>query len=258
MKRRHLIRYASAAFLTTLGTGLISNQRAAQAQTSVTVKWLGHTCFLVTGGGIRTLVNPFQPIGCTAGYRAPNAEADLVMISSRMLDEGAVENLPGDPRVLAESGIFEFRGLAVQGIPVDHDREGGRRFGTNLIWKWNQGGLNLVHLGGAAAPLEFEQQVLIGRPDVLFVPVGNSVKAYNAQEAKAAINLLNPKLVIPTHYRTQAAGESCKGDYELDPIDPFLEAMSGTEVRRAGSDTLTVSSSSLPSSTQVVVMSYPF
>ncbi|MGP1384314.1 MAG: MBL fold metallo-hydrolase [Thainema sp.] len=258
MKRRNLIRYAGAAFLTTLGAGLASNWQAVQAQTSVTVKWLGHTCFLVTGGGIRTLVNPFQPIGCTAGYRAPNAAADLVMISSRLLDEGAVENLPGDPRVLAESGIFEFRGLAVQGIPVDHDREGGRRFGTNLIWKWNQGGLNLVHLGGAAAPLEFEQQVLLGRPDILFVPVGNSAKAYSAQEARAAIDLLNPKIVVPTHYRTQAAADNCAGDYALDPIEPFLDIMSGADVRQVGSDTLTVSSSSLPSSTRVVVMSYPF
>lgn len=258
MKRRHLIRYAGAAFLTTLGTGLVTNWQAAQAQTSVTVQWLGHTCFLVTGGGIRTLINPFQPIGCTAGYRAPNVAADLVMISSRMLDEGAVENLPGDPRVLAEAGIFEFRGLAVQGIPINHDREGGRRFGTNLIWKWNQGGLNLVHLGGAAAPLEFEQQVLLGRPDVLFVPVGNSVKAYGAQEAKAAIERLNPKIVVPTHYRTQAAADNCTGDYALEPVDTFLEAMSGTDIQRAGSDTLTVSSSGLPASTRVVVMSYRF
>lgn len=260
MQRRQFVQYAGAAFLATLGGGLASTWQAAQAQAggTLTVKWLGHSCFLFTGGGLRTLVNPFSPAGCTKGYRPPQVGADLVMISSRMLDEGSVEGLPGNPRVLAESGIFEYQGVQIQGIPVDHDREGGRRFGTNVIWRWNQAGLNIVHFGGAAAPIEFEQQVLMGRPDLMFVPVGGSVKAYNAQEAKAAVDLLNPRIVVPMHYRTQAADDACQGDYGLDPVDPFLELMGGAEVRRAGGDTLSVSSGSLPSGPRVVVMSYPF
>lgn len=256
MKRRQLIQLASASFISALGLGLASNWQSYQAQSGpLTIQWLGHTSFLFTGGGRRILVNPFRPIGCTAGYRAPQAPADLVMISSRLLDEGAVDGLPGNPRLLSESGIFQFDNMQVQGIPVDHDREGGRRFGTNVIWRWNQAGLNLVHLGGAAAPLEFEQQVLIGRPDVLFVPVGGGPKAYNAQEAQQVIQKLNPRLVVPTQYRTQAATETC----EIQPVEDFLTVMDGTEVRRVSGDTLSVSPSSLPGNgMQIAVFSYPF
>ncbi|PSN10331.1 Zn-dependent hydrolase, partial [filamentous cyanobacterium CCP5] len=73
MKRRELVKYAGAGFLATLGLGITASWQTYQAQTSgVTLRWLGHTSFLFTGGGRRLLVNPFRPIGCTAGYRPGN------------------------------------------------------------------------------------------------------------------------------------------------------------------------------------------
>jgi L-ascorbate metabolism protein UlaG (beta-lactamase superfamily) len=256
MKRRQLL-YAGTGLLTTLGLGALSNRHPAQAQTGgVTVRWLGHTCFLFTGDGRRILVNPFRRIGCTAGYRPPNVQADLVMISSRLFDEGYLQDVPGNPRVLAEPGTYSFTNMQVQGIPVAHDRVGGRRFGTNVIWKWNQGGLNWVHMGGAAAPIDVEQQILLGRPDVLLVPVGNGPKAYNAEEAVRAIQTLRPRMVIPTHYRTQAAdANAC----DIDALDEFLQLMQGTPIVRANSDTVALQPGSLPAEgMRIQVMNYSF
>lgn len=257
MKRRQLIKYAGVGLLTSVGTGAISRLQAAQAQTSgsVAIKSLGHTCFLFTGDGRRILVNPFRPIGCTAGYRAPQVAADLVMISSRLLDEGVVEGLPGSPRILSEPGVYEFRDMQVQGITMDHDRFNGRRFGTNTAWRWNQGGLQILHLGGAAAPIEVEEQILLGRPDVLLIPVGGGPKAYTPEEAKATIQVLNPKVIVPTHYRTQAAdANAC----DIVAIDQFLTLMEGTPVRRNG-DTITLRRNDLPSSgSKIEVLSYSF
>lgn len=259
MRRRQLIRYASAAAIAGLTTGVTGSWRSASAQSSgVTFKWLGHTCFYITGGGQRVLTNPFQPLGCTSGYRAPRPSADLVMISSRMLDEGVVEGLPGNPRILAESGIFQLQGIQIQGVPVAHDRENGRRFGENIIWRWNQGGLNIVHLGGAAGPIEFEQRVLLGRPDVLLIPVGGSVKAYNPQEAKGVIESLNPRVVIPTHYKTRAANDLCAGEYDLAPVESFLETMSGTPTQRLGGDSYSIAPGNLPDNPRIIVFQYPF
>ncbi|MDJ0701767.1 MAG: MBL fold metallo-hydrolase [Leptolyngbyaceae cyanobacterium MO_188.B28] len=258
MKRRKLVRYAGASFLATLGLGLVSHQQTFQAQTSgpLSVQWLGHTCFLFSGGGRRVLVNPFRPIGCTAGYRPPQVEADLIMISSRLFDEGSLDGLPGNPRLLAQPGEYELNGMRVQGINTDHDREGGRRFGSNVVWRWNQAGVNIVHLGGIAGPIELEQQILIGRPDVLLAPVGGSAKAYNPEEAAQAVRTLNPKLVIPTHYRTQAADpEAC----DIVALDEFLALMEGSQISRLAEDTLTIAPASLTDgSVKVQVLSYPF
>lgn len=253
MKRRQLIWYAGAGLVSSLGTVALSQLAEAQSG-ALSVQFLGHMCFLISGGGKRILVNPFRSLGCTAGYRPPKVNADLVLISSQLLDEGAVDVVPGNPRLLFEAGAYNVDGLRIQGITTDHDRIGGRRFGRNIVWRWAQNGINVLHLGGAAAPITLEQKILMGTPDVLFIPVGGGPKAYNAEEAKAAIQVLNPKIVVPTQFRTQAA----KGQCEIVAVDPFLNLMQGTPIRRIG-DSVTISRADLPKSGMVIqVMSYRF
>ncbi len=257
MNRRKFFVYAGSSLLATFGLGLIDQFTRVQAQTDrVTIRALGHTAFLFTGGGRRILVNPFRRIGCTLGYASPAVEADLVMISSRLFDEGYLEDLPGNPQVLAEPGAYDFEGLNVQGILIPHDREGGRRFGDNVIWKWNQGGLNIVHMGGAAAPIGVEEQILLGRPDIMLVPVGGGPKAYTAEEALQTVQTLKPKVVIPTHYLTAAAdAESC----DLTGVDEFLALMQGTPVTQASSGALSVRPGDLPAEgMRIQVYEFPF
>ncbi len=256
MKRRQLIGYAGAGLVTALVTGLGSEfQATAQSSGSLLIQWLGHSCFLFTGGATKILVNPFRPVGCTARYRPPKVSADLVLISSQLLDEGVVENLPGNPKLIYEPGAYEFKGIKFQGIAIDHDRKGGKQFGTNTAWLWTQAKTSILHLGGAAAPISIEQKILIGRPDVALVPIGGGAKAYNAQEAKQAIQVINPKLIIPTQYRTQAADNAT---CDISPLDGFLSLMQGVNVRRSNSDTITVSPSSLHELGEIQLFSYKY
>ncbi len=256
MKRRQLMGYAGAGLVTALVNSFGSVQADAQSS-SLSVQWLGHTCFLFTGSGVKVLVNPFRSIGCTARYRPPKVTADLVLISSQLLDEGAVEGLPGSPKLIYEPGAYQFQGIKLQGIAIDHDRKGGRQFGSNTAWKWTQGGVNILHLGGAAAPISIEQKILMGRPDVAFIPVGGSDKAYNAQEAKQVVEVLKPKIVIPTQYRTQAADPD-PAACAISPLDDFLTLMKGTTVLRSNGDTISISSGKLPENTVIQTLSYKF
>ncbi|WP_041268386.1 MBL fold metallo-hydrolase [Geitlerinema sp. PCC 7407] len=255
MKRRNFLRYAGAS-LVTGGIVLASSDRGqAQSTGPLSIQYLGHTCFLFSGSGRRILVNPFQPIGCTANYRSPKVDADLVLISSRLLDEGAVEEVPGSPRILFEPSVYQFDGFQVQGLLTDHDRLNGRRFGSNIVWKWTQGGVKILHMGGAAAPVTLEQQILMGRPDVLFIPVGGGPKAYNPQQAKEAIQVLNPKMIVPTQFRSQAADPNA---CDIVAVEEFLALMEGTPVRRIGSS-MSLSSADIPENGPVItVFSYGF
>ncbi len=256
MRRRRLIRYAGAGLLSAFGLGMASGFDRYQAQTggALSVQWLGHSCFLFTGEGLRILVNPFRSLGCTAGYRPPKVNVDLVLISSQLLDEGAVEIVPGNPRLLYEPGVYQFNKKRIQGIRTDHDRLNGNRFGTNVAWQWKQSGLNILHLGGIAAPISLEQKILMGRPDVLFIPVGGGPNVYAPDEAKQAIQLLNPRLIVPTHYRTKAAKQDCSSV----SVDQFLALMNGTPIRRGG-DALSLSAADLPKEGSAIqVFSYRF
>ena len=259
MQRRRFIKQFGAGFIATLGLGVNATWQQTQAQTTgVQVNWLGHTCFLFEGDGRRILVNPFRAVGCTEGYAVPLVSADVVLISSRLFDEGGtLEGLPGEPPILAEQGEFELTPIRMQSIAVDHDRKGGRRFGQNLIWRWRQGGLTIVHMGGAAAPVSVEEQILLGRPDLLLVPVGGGPKAYTAEEAIAAIRVLNPKMVIPTHYRTQAADA---GNCDIEELQFFLDLMRATPTRQASGDSVTLNAASLPGGDGMIIqlLTYPF
>ena len=246
MKRRQLLGYVGMGATLALG----SSAGVVRAQSGgVTVRSLGHMSFLISGNGQRVLVNPFKSIGCTAGYPAPKVSTDLVLISSQLLDEGAVDVVPGNPQLLYEAGAYDVKGTKFQGIATDHDRVGGKRFGTNVAWRWTQGGLTMLHLGGSAAPIGLEQKILMGSPDVVFVPVGGGPKAYTPEEAAAAIKVLNPKIVVPMQYKTSAA----KGECELGDVDKFLSLMSGVSVRRA-SGAIDVTRSSLPATMVIQVI----
>ncbi|MEM6445608.1 MAG: MBL fold metallo-hydrolase [Cyanobacteria bacterium J06642_2] len=229
MERRQFLRLASGWV-----GGIAASQVGmswAQSQ-GLTLQWLNHSCVAFQSGGQRILVNPFQPIGCTAGYPAPAIEASVVLLSSQLLDEGSLESVPGDPRVVFEPGDYDIDGLKLKGVRMDHDTNNGFRFGTNVAWRWTMAGVDILHLGGAAAPLTREQEILLARPDVMLIPVGGGPKNYDPEGAIAAIRTLKPKLVIPTMFRTAGAAESCP----LTAVDAFLSRMGSTPVNRPSGD----------------------
>ncbi|MGI0480906.1 MBL fold metallo-hydrolase [Geminocystis sp. CENA526] len=221
INRRDWIRLTGTGVLTTLLTAKYSQGKRAMASTNqVSIEWFGHSAFLFSNDQIRVLANPFTPLGCIAKYQAPRPVVDLVMISSRLLDEGSVAGLPNNPQLMVEPGVYNVRNIEFQGIRTLHDREGGRRFGDNIVWRWTQGGVNLLHLGGIASPISIEQRILMGSPDIVFIPVGGGAKVYNAEEAMKAIEVLKPRMVIPTQYLTNATeADVC----ELQGVQRFVD-----------------------------------
>ncbi len=220
--------------------------------TGLGLTWLNHSCVLCQGGPLQILVNPFRPIGCTAGYRPPAVSPDLVLISSRLYDEEAIEVVPGNPRVLFQPGDYTIEGIRIQGVRMAHDvlTENGDRFGINVGWRWTQRGIDIVHLGGAAAPITRDQEILLAQPDLLLVPVGGGPKNYDPEAAKAAIEALSPKIVIPTMYRTEAADpEAC----DLVPLEEFLSLFPPAAIQQAPSQTVVLSPENLPDAGTVIL-----
>lgn len=221
INRRDWIRLTGTGVLTTLlTTKYFQGERSIASTNQVSIEWLGHSAFVFSNAQIRILANPFTPLGCTAKYPAPKPVVDLVMISSRLLDEGSASGLPSNPQLMVEAGVYNVNKIEFQGIKTLHDRENGRRFGDNIVWKWTQGGLKLLHLGGIASPISIEQKILMGNPDIIFIPVGGGPKAYNAEEAMKSIEILKPRMVIPTQYLTNATEANV---CELQGVQKFID-----------------------------------
>jgi L-ascorbate metabolism protein UlaG (beta-lactamase superfamily) len=226
-----------------MGASAFRSTLAQSANQSLSVQWLGHSAFLFSGSGIKVLVNPFRTLGCTAGYRLPKVKADLVLISSQLWDEGAAEGLPGNPKVLFEPGVYEINGLKIQGVPSPHDRVSGNRFGTNVAWRWTQGGIRVVHMGGAVSPISDEAKILLGTPDLALIPVGGGPKTFTPEEAKQAMLTLNPRVMIPTQYKTVASDQkTC----DLAPVTSFLDLVKEMNLSFIKGNEMVLSRNNLP------------
>jgi L-ascorbate metabolism protein UlaG (beta-lactamase superfamily) len=72
----------------------------------------------------------------------------------------------------------------------------------------------------------------------------------SASTASEVINLIEPRVVIPMHYRTEAY----TGPAELEPVAKFLKEM-GLQEGENG-DSLRIAPATLPEETRVMVLKY--
>ena len=195
------------------------------------LKSFGHSQFLIKGNDKSILINPFKAVGCASQFRESlNIEKDLILASSRLADEGYN---PNNDLMFVEPGTYEYDNLIFNGISVPHDRLNGRRYGNATVWTWNQSNFKIVHMGGAAGDITFEDQIIINRPDILFISIGGGIKSYSGKEALNIVEILNPKIIVPVHFlNTKKNIDNCDFSNE----DKFLENMSQYKVKYIGKE----------------------
>ncbi|NLE95951.1 MAG: lactamase, partial [Dehalococcoidia bacterium] len=95
-------------------------------------------------------------------------------------------------------------------------------------------------------PLSGQLHREIGKVDILFVPVGD-VSTLSVAEARALVKSLQPRYVLPMHYRTETARP------DLEPLETFVTAMGLQPLESRPK--LVVTSTNLPLNMQVVALS---
>ena len=152
------------------------------------------------------------------------------MASSRLLDEGYN---PNNQLMFVEPGIYQFDDILLNGISVPHDRLDGRRFGMATVWSWKQNDLKIVHMGGAAGDININSQIILSRPDILFISIGGGIKSYDGEEASRIVKILKPNVVIPVHF---ARGKKINKECDFSNADLFIENMKNFKVKYIGKD----------------------
>ena len=180
----------------------------------MTITWLGHSCFVLESGGFRALLDPYK---CVRGFPDITAEADAVYCSHGHFDHAYTEG------VTLSSG--KKNPFTVKEVATFHDDQNGTRRGENTIRVFSAEGFTVAHLGDLGHLLTERQAAAIGRCDALLVPVGGTY-TIDAPKAKAVVEQLAPRIVIPMHYR-----QGDKGFLELDTVDAFLSCFPADQVR---------------------------
>lgn len=194
------------------------------------VEWFGQSAFSLTADGTTVFIDPFVEMSGLEGrgisWEYPAIEAgavDLLLVTHEHLDHNGVEAVGGNPHTLrATVGRHESPLGEVVGIASEHDRAAGTERGSNTIFAFELEGLRIVHFGDFGQGwLRPEQTAAIGRPDLLFIPVGGGPTIDGGTAAELA-SRLGATWVVPMHYRTPRIGF-------LETEEGFLAAMPAVE-----------------------------
>ena len=213
------------------------------------ITWFGHSCFRLRDRAASVVTDPFDR---SLGYRLPPVRADIVTVSHdhpHHNHSGAVE---GEFKLVNSPGEYEISSVFISGTatyPSGRLLDGeSLEAGRNLIFVFEFEGISVCHLGDLAqVPAQAQIQVL-SMVDVLLVPVGGGGSCLNAAQAAEMVSLVEPRLVIPMHFKTDAI------DLKLDPVERFLKEMGIKEIN--SQPKLSLTKSNLPASTQVFLLDY--
>jgi L-ascorbate metabolism protein UlaG (beta-lactamase superfamily) len=209
---------------------------------NVDITWLGHSCFRIRSSQAVIITDPFPP---GLGYTLGKQTADIVTVSHPHPSHSYVAGVNEQHRLVKGPGEYEISNVLILGITTYHDVINGQSKGKNTVFLFEVDGVTICHLGDIGHILTDEQIEELGNIDILMIPVGG-VSTINASMAAQTVRKLEPKVVIPMHYKTD------KTKRDLEPVENFLREMGQTQVEPRPK--LTISRTSLPLTIQVVVL----
>ena len=171
--------------------------------------WNGHACFTLEMEGATVVVDPY-PDNYVPGVGHVDATADVVLCSHFHNDHKAVE-------VVKLTG--KTPKLEVEELHTFHDPEGGVLRGTNIIHLFSAEGMKVAHFGDLGCDPAPELKEKLMNLDAIMIPVGGFY-TIDAKQAKALVDELKPRVVIPMHYRSEVYGF---GFDVIGTVEEFLE-----------------------------------
>jgi L-ascorbate metabolism protein UlaG (beta-lactamase superfamily) len=208
------------------------------------ISWLGHSCFRIKGSQATVITDPYAP---TLGYSLGKPTASIVTVSHPHPGHSHIEGVGGEPKLVTGPGEYEISGVLIIGMSTFHDQERGSVRGKNTGYLLEVDEVTICHLGDLGHILTAEQTEGLENIDVLLLPTGG-VSTIDAPMAAQVMRQLDPKVVIPMHYQTEALNR------ELESVDRFLKEIGVEEV--VSKPKVSFTKSNLPVSAQVFLLDY--
>lgn len=223
----------------------------------VDIYFLGQACFRIKGKNTAVVVDPYDAE--FIGLSPLKLEADIVCVTHAHKDHSAVElvkgasetrpsendDSAGKPFVISGPGEYEIRGVNIVGVSSFHDDSEGSERGRNVIYQITIDGVNIVHLGDLGQKKLTQAQIEEINCDVLLLPVGG-VYTIDGKEAVEIVSQLEPKVIIPMHYKLPNL------KVELKNVSEFLAAVGKEKMEPLPKYSIT--EDRMPQETEVVVL----
>ena len=195
------------------------------------LQFLGHASFrIISEMGTTIVTDPYD--SKMVGFEMARVRCDVVTVSHHHGDHDCMDAILGNPAVLDEVISCAADDVAVTSYETFHDDERGAKRGKNIVFSFLVDGLKVVHMGDVGCLDENIAKQIKGC-DVLLLPVGGTF-TIDAKGAKWYVDEVQPRIVVPMHYRTD------EHSFTVDGVDAFLSQFDEADITRSPSDTLTL------------------
>lgn len=219
---------------------------AMGAASAVAIEWMGHSTFQITSSkGTRILTDPHGAFDLPH----PTLPQHIVTTSHQHGPHNSVHMAPGTPVILHgltptgedwQKISTTIRDVSVYAVPAYHDKSQGMQRGKNAIFVFRVDDICIAHLGDLGHVLTPEQLKMMGKIDLLLMPIAGGYFTVTPAEARDVTKQVNPKIVIPMHFWWEQA------------VQEFVQGM--PKVKMLNTSVLKIAKSELPNSTEVFVM----
>lgn len=184
------------------------------------IEYFGHSFVKITFRDFSVAIDPYGDIGLTP----PKVFADYVFCSHNHYDHNNAGFISGAKRI--DAGNIKDSGGRFEIIKTFHDEAFGALRGENDALIINADGKKIVHFGDAGCFDEALVEKARGA-DIIFIPVGGKY-TIDAAGAKRYVEAINPKTVIPIHYKIDGS------TVDIAKIDEFLKLIKEFKTEKSG------------------------
>lgn len=124
--------------------------------------------------------------------------------------------------LISGAGEYEVSGVSIKGVSIPRYKDAERAV---TAYKLELNGTRVAILGHVSDTLDEVQLESIGVIDVLALPVGGNSYTLDSHAAAKIVNQIDPKIVIPMHYKDSAV----KYEVDQDDLSSFLKDLGAQE-----------------------------
>ncbi len=172
------------------------------------ITWHGLNCFKIQKGDITVVIDPKEDL--KAGVDPSSFNADIVCLNDPQEQTSKIKPCNEKIFLISSPGEYEIGGVFIYSLFYPDNK--------NLIYHLQVEGVNIIHLGNLNKTLDDQTIEALNGVDVLMIPVGGN-DVLDTGKALEVINQLEPKIVVPMHYKTSGL------NLKLDTADKFCREL---------------------------------
>jgi len=212
----------------------VNNFSQVQSE-QLNVEYLAHASFLLDYNGTTILLDPFAD-KVWIGYSFPaGVTADAIFSTHPHYDHdgGLFRDYEpywkGKIPLYQDAGNYSIGLFKITGFIGKHSEPYGKEFGQkNTIWMIEAGNTRVLHWGDNG-PVDSDLLKKFGRVDILMIPMDSTYHILKKDETESMIKAINPKIIVPMHYKHPDLEEGPGHPKNLGPIEPVLEGNESVE-----------------------------